>query len=472
MANDKQPTRPQLAVTLPSDAGAEKALLKIFLTSTNTFQDVRSNLCKEDFHDMNNRMIFDCIEAVSNDGNEISIVSIAQKASAIHPEISISDIVEIASFDDGGNDWQYLTRVLNALRVRRTLWTILQDAAGRSLAYDEEPDAIVEQTRKQLDNIQNVGREHIVSIDKSLQELSNLVADNRDPSTRHEGTPTGFDYFDLKGGFQAGDLIVVGAESSQGKTSFAMSIALNALLHGETTGYYSLEMSREQLTARLVSMLSGVPSSNILYNPLSDDDQARFNAQVSSLKGRTRGNIFVDERPTSDLNTILAGLRTMKIKYGISGAVVDFLQRLRPARGMPKEQFIGECAQRLKDLAREQGIWIMALSQLSRDRDCPIPSLNRLRDSGQVNEAADVTILLYRPEAVIPFSSARTFPEPFTDKATNGHAMVMVAKGRNIGTGSFLCGFDAPTTRFYEKPLWKIPSVGGYNGTKKSNYPF
>lgn len=368
---------------------------------------------------------------------------------------------------------EYLARVLRNLRERRTLWTMMQDAAAKSLSFDQQPGDIAERLRKQLDDLQAVGSESVFGLDSSLDELEQHVSDNLNPATRHSGTLTGFHSLDKTGGFQPGDLIVLGAESSQAKTSLAMSIALNALLHGERVGYFSLEMSRQQLASRWVAMLSGVPSSSILYAPLCDSDTNSFRRTVSALRNRTAGgDILVDDRATSDLEKILSSIRTMKIRHDVSGVVVDFLQRLRPARGMSKEQFVGECAQRLKDAARELGVWVLALSQLSRDRDSPVPNLNRLRDSGQVNEAADVTLLLYRPEAIQPYSSARTFPEPFSNYDPKGHAMVMVAKGRNIGVVSFLCGFDAPTTRFYEKPLYQIPTIGSSGSTRSPGKPF
>lgn len=467
------PERPQLGQVLPSDSEAEKALLAILLTCPSAYYSVCSNLCPDDFYDSKNRAIFDCIRALAREGVEASIISVATKAAAIHPEVSPGDIAIIATNRDGGSDAEYLTSVLRNLRERRTLWTIMQDAAAKSLSFDQQPSDIAERLRKQLDDLHAVGSEHVFGLDSSLDELEQHVSDNRDPAKRHSGTPTGLDYFDRMGGFQHGDLIVLGAESSQGKTSLAMSIALNALLHGERVGYFSLEMSRQQLASRWVAMLSGVSSSNILYAPLCDSDANSFRSTVSALRNRTTGgDILVDDRATSDLEKILSSIRTMKIRHDVSGVVVDFLQRLRPARGMSKEQFIGEVSQRLKDAGRELNIWVLALSQLSRDRDSPVPNLNRLRDSGQVNEAADVTLLLYRPEAIQPYSSARTFPEPFSSYDPKGHAMVMVAKGRNIGVGSFLCGFDAPTTRFYEKPLYQIPTIGTSVSTRSPGKPF
>ena len=121
-------------------------------------------------------------------------------------------------------------------------------------------------------------------------------------------------------------------------------------------------------------------------------------------------------------------------------------------KGVNKEQQMAEVARRLKNLAKDTGIWIIAISQLNRDSSNHVPTLNRLRDSGQIAEAADIVVLIYRPEI---FSAS--YPEPFKAASTRGTAMINIAKGRNIGLKSFLVGFNTNTTKFYE--LANIPKV-------------
>ena len=136
----------------------------------------------------------------------------------------------------------------------------------------------------------------------------------------------------------------------------------------------------------------------------------------------------------------------MVIKYGIKGVIVDYLQILNVnMKGANKEQQMGDVARRLKNIAKELDIWVIALSQLSRDNQNPIPSLTRLRDSGQIAEAADMVILIYRPEIY-----GKKYPVEFSEMSTEGTAMIDVAKGRNIGLMKFIVGFDARTTNFYE----------------------
>lgn len=141
----------------------------------------------------------------------------------------------------------------------------------------------------------------------------------------------------------------------------------------------------------------------------------------------------------------------MKRKYDIDGAAVDYLQILKVnMKGANKEQQMGDVARRLKNLAKELDIWIIALSQLNRDKDNPVPSIARLRDSGQIAEAADMVMLIYRPEV-----KGKSYPGEFSHVDTKSTAMIDVAKGRNIGIMKFICKFDAPTTHFYD--LQDIP---------------
>src|SRR5690606_7369355 len=128
---------------------------------------------------------------------------------------------------------------------------------------------------------------------------------------------------------------------------------------------------------------------------------------------------YFDENSTSNIDKIIASIRSMKNKHNITGAVIDYLQILTVnQKSANKEQAMGEAARRLKNLAKDLDIWIIALSQLNRDNFNPVPSLNRLRDSGQIGEAADVVMFIYRPEIY-----NKAYPQPFSNYATNGTAM-------------------------------------------------
>lgn len=209
-----------------------------------------------------------------------------------------------------------------------------------------------------------------------------------------------------------------------------------------------MEMRKEQIASRLASIESGVPANQIMYSQLTSSQLESFDKGLARLLHLP---IYFDDNSTSNIDSIINSIRYMKRKYDIDGAAVDYLQILNVnMKGANKEQQMGDVARRLKNLAKELDIWIIALSQLNRDKDNPVPSIARLRDSGQIAEAADMVMLIYRPEV-----KGKSYPGEFSHVDTKSTAMIDVAKGRNIGIMKFICKFDAPTTHFYD--LQDIP---------------
>ena len=239
---------------------------------------------------------------------------------------------------------------------------------------------------------------------------------------------------------------------------------MSAIQHGEGVAFYSMEMMPVQLTARISAMRSGVSSTRILRNRLSIDE---FNRIGEGMKDVDMSKLYFDGKSNSSLDSILMSIRRMKLKKDIKGAVVDYLQLVRPDNAKQnREQAIGDIARSLKNLAKELNIWIILISQLSRDRQNPRPTLARLRDSGQIEEAADVIYLIYRAK------DGQRYPEPFADVPTHGTAMISVAKGRHIGTTQFICGFRPDTTSFYPVTAQELAEISaGTSPTSHTDVP-
>lgn len=232
-------------------------------------------------------------------------------------------------------------------------------------------------------------------------------------------------------------------------TSFSIKLAMNC---GCPIAFYSMEMKKEQIAARMISIASGVPANEILFSKLDSGQIISIDKGAAKVMDYP---VYFDDRSTSNIETILSSIRMMKIKYGIKGVIVDYLQILNVnMKGTNKEQQMGDVARRLKNIAKELDIWIIALSQLNRDLQNPVPSLGRLRDSGQIAEAADMVILIYRPEVY-----GKRYPEEFANSDTQGTAMIDVAKGRNVGLMKFIVGFKKENTNFYDLddvPIYEV----------------
>lgn len=251
-------------------------------------------------------------------------------------------------------------------------------------------------------------------------------------------------------------------------TSMMLSILNKVIRTGEKVVVYSMEMTKEQLAARLVAMDSGVPASDIMYKgDFNPQDIEMIDASIGRLPGT---NLFFDDESTSNIDSILLSIRKLWMKYKIKGAAIDYLQILsvNSKTANTREQQMADAARRFKNLAKELGIWIIALSQLSRNSQEPEPTLNRLRDSGQIGEAADVVMFVYRPSL-----KGLNFPHPFENvpqEEVEHKAMISVAKGRNIGVFKFLVNFNAETTHFTD--IHEEPIYGGYSAPVEEDAPF
>ena len=403
---------------LPSEPQAEKLVLGTIMTERNALNEVRDILSPECFYDKLNRAVYEAITAIFYTLSQIGTCytnDIYQHAAILHDKEKRRRFIEIGM--------------------------LMQQRA-----YSEENDIvdILTEAEESLKGLFQSSKDNIATLNQAIREVNEQMSRNASDERPLTGTPTGFSKIDGRsGGLQKSDLIVIAADTSSGKTSWAIALTLSAAKYGDGVAFYSMEMKKEQIAARMIAIESGISASDIMYSKLNTEQFERIDRGIGKIYNKP---VYFDDRSTSNIDTILSSIRTMKLKYGVSGAVVDYLQILSVnMKGSNTEQQMGEAARRLKNLAKELDIWIIALSQLNRDSINPVPSLARLRASGQIAEAADVVMLIYRPELYGKF-----YPEPFQNADTHGTALIDVAKGRNIGLSKFLVRFDAQTTRFYE----------------------
>lgn len=425
-----------------ADVETEKLVLGTFLNYDSQFHPAREYLSEDCFTEPYLRELYGIILDVVGNGEHINIISVTAQLNKKKHEITPDTIIDISGHVCHIDLLPYVRR-LQELAMRRKLRELgykLQ-RVGESEFY--EFDEAVNSAKDDLANIYRHETTGIVDLGSTVKELRTLIDDNKKDNAS-TGDLTNFSLLDKAGGFHGTDLVVIAGATSQGKTSLALSIMLNVARNGAKVAFYSLEMTRIQLAARLTSMVSKVSSSNILYSKLSDNDIRNVESGIGKLP---LGNIYFDDDSTSNIDSIIASIRVMKIKYNISGAVVDYLQILSVnMKGESnREQLYAEAARRLKNLAKELDIWIIALSQLRRDLDNPVPSIDKLRGSGQIAEAADIVILVYRPEVY-----NRKYPKPFDNYDTHSTAMIDVVKGRNTGMGNFICTFIPELTMFID----------------------
>ena len=449
---------------LLNDKACEDVLVGSILADNNAFNNVRDILSDDCFFDNFNKAVYRAIIAVTEQGNVADIISVKAELESKRVQF---DIMALMSLTDHYtiNIRQYAIR-LKDLATRRRLTQIAQRLLINSYTEENPIEQVTQQATDDIAALFSSDVSEVMVLRDGIKKVNTIINQNLQDTHQLTGSPTGFEELDKKmGGLQCSDLTIIAAESSIGKSSLSLSIALNAAKYGEKIAIYSMEMKAEQLTARIMAMESGVSSSNILYARLDGGQLQQIEKGVGKIENL---NIFFDDRSTSSIDTILSSIRYMVMKYKVKGAIIDYLQILNVnMKNVNKEQAMGDVARRLKNIAKELDIWVIALSQLSRDKENPIPTLARLRDSGQIAEAADNVILIYRPESYGKLS----YPSDFASASVQGTALIHLAKGRNIGTTKFICGFSAPTTLFYN--LQNVPTKSEQqNITPLESVPF
>lgn len=461
------------AKTLLHDELCEQQVLGVLL-SYNGYYGMFGDYCTEEaFSNPFNRYIFQCIGGVISEGKEPNITSVHEYTQK-NPRKGVSEeennlmafnISELINSVATSVTFEQNCMRLADLSRRRKMYVIGWQLINAGTSELGDTDDIKAKTLEELQALDDKPQTSVKSVKEALSSLNGIVESNIS-GTRTIGYPTGFSFLDEKGGMQPTDLWIIAAEFSQGKTSVALDFCLNAASAGYPAAFYSTEMMSTQLAARMVAGKSGISSRVIMQQPLNGENLTRFDQAIGKLEGLP---IYFDDTSTLSVERIISSIRSMVRKRGVKIAFVDYLQTLQTNERnmkMTEEQFFGLTARKFKNLAKELQICIVLISQIARSKDTTEPTLSRIRGSGQISEAADVVLLVYRPEFYNKqYSGTRS------KVSTKGTAQIKLAKGRNIGTGDFICGYNAPVTHFYE--LDSIPMVDGATNTdSKEDDPF
>lgn len=455
---------------LVNDPKAEQYVIGSLLVDPTAYTLVSQYLDEDCFYDPMCRDIWKAVDNMGKQGMPIDVISVSAELSKQKSNVTALDLMNISAQIASSAHVEYHAIRLQDLGRRRKLWVVGQQLSKVGLS---EEILTADAHQEAIESIGGVFEkaDGVFTLNDAMNSLNEIMVKNATVGGVTTGTKTGMERFDEKGGLQKSDLIIVAGETSQGKTSLALCMTRHAIENGAKVAFYSMEMTKEQLTARLLSAKTNIPANNILYSGSLAPSEIRM---IDDARGKLPGeNLFFDDKSTSNIDSILLSIRMLKMQKDIDGAVVDFLQILNVnsrSTSFSREQAMGDAARRFKNLAKELNIWIIALSQLSRDSNCPEPNLNRLRDSGQIGEAADVVILVYRAEYY-----NRAYPAPFDNKddyPTDGTAMIDVAKGRNIGTFKFFMGFNKNTTNFFKTNLINEDVQVPFEKPEEADAPF
>lgn len=426
----------------PHDEKTELAVLATLMRYNEKFGEYSDMLAAEMFYQDKHRAIYQCIAGVITD-KKISDIKALSDYAKTHEivysldELSFLDIVKFVSIETFDQDVLRLRRMWK----QRKLWVELQLASQKVLDPMEDFDEVVNDTMSKLGEIQSdIADSGIYSFDESVDELKEIVNDNA--KGKRKSLETGFRLFDEHFLLRPTTLTIIAAFTGVGKSSIAMNIAMNTASLGNPVAYYSLEMGKSELAARALSGKTGISSSVIVNCKLDEFQLQQFDKAVGETGGIP---IYIDERATVSFDNTIKSIRTLVRTKGVKLAVIDYLQ-IYSQVGNSVEASLAYMARSAKNIAKECGIAVILLSQLSRGKEHP--SINQLRGSGQIEESSDNIVLIDRPEAY-PSNSIR-YEGDYSDQDTHGTAKLILAKGRGVGTGSALVGFDGRFTQFYE----------------------
>lgn len=420
----------------PQAVDIEEAVLGAMMLERDCF--INNPVKPEWFYKMEHQTIIACIAELVAASVPVDLLQVTKKLMDKDQLDQVGGPMEITKLTSrvvSAAHVEYHIRIIQQEFIRREMIRICHETMN--VCYDEtvDIDDVFSGLNLKLSSVMSFGDDQSSTYKEASNELIESLS-----TTVTTGVKSGFQKFDkFSGGFQNSDMIIVAGESSQGKTSLAITAIKNCALRGIPCAVFSLEMTQRQLVSRIVAQETNISSKRIMYNDLSNFEK---NTVLSHLRSKSEMPVYFDETSVNDVDKICTSIRKLKIKYDIKIALVDYIQDMK---GADTEAGVAEIGRKLKNVAKELNIPVIAISQLSRDKNNPEPTISRLRGSGQLEEKADVVMMIYRPEYYGKFYS-----EPHENISTFGTAQVKIVKGRNIGVGSFILGFNKETTLFYD----------------------
>ncbi|MBR2743684.1 MAG: replicative DNA helicase [Clostridia bacterium] len=427
----------------PHDVEAEQAVLGCMITDKDSVIAAVESLAEEDFYREDNKLIYKAILSLYNRAEPIDIITLKSELSAMGKFDAIGGLEYLAELPEKvpttTNVDKYI-KIVEEKSKERTLIKTANDILAAAYDPTQEIDEVMDSAEKKIFNVMQKNNQTGYSTIKdilvdSFTELEELY--NRKQHVT--GVPTGFIDLDNKtAGLHNSDLILVAARPAMGKSAFALNIATNAALSAGTgVAIFSLEMSKEQMANRILGSVSMVDGNSIRTGRIADDDWIKLATASGEL---SQTGIVIDDTPGISVMEIRAKCRKLKMEKNIGLVIIDYLQLVQgSSRAGSREQEIAEISRSLKILAKEINVPVIALSQLSRapeQRPDHRPMLSDLRESGSIEQDADIVMFLYRDDYYNPDTEKKNIAE------------VIIAKHRAGSTGTVELAWLGNYTKF------------------------
>ena len=448
------PIDPNFAHVQPQAVEIERVVLGALMVDSDAFSVVSELLKPETFYEPRHQKIYEAIRNMNMDERPVDIMTLndeLSKMGEIDKVGGVDYLMEISSQVASAAHVESHARILAEKYMQRQLIHFAGDIETKAYDSSVDVDELMQQAEGSLFQIsQNNMKQdftQVAPVVKNAVEILQRAASNKGGLT---GIPTGYVGMDeITSGWQASDLVIIAGRPAMGKTSFALSIAKNvAVDYGVPIGFFSLEMNNVQLVNRLISNVCEVSGRKILNGQLDPSDWERLDKRIGRL---TDAPIYVDDTPGLSVFELRTKARRLVREKGVKIIMIDYLQ-LMNANGMKfgsRQEEVSTISRSLKGLAKELDIPVLALSQLSRNvenregLEGKRPQLSDLRESGAIEQDADMVLFVHRPE----------YYHIYQDEKGNdlhGMAQIIIAKHRKGSTGDVLLNFRGEFTRFQD----------------------
>ena len=429
---------------LPHSIEAEQSVIGSMLMDKDAVPAVVDILDKEDFYSTQYGIMFESMVELFNEAKPIDLVTVQNrlKEKDVPPEVaSLEAVKEIFNTVPTATNVKSYAAIVHDKAVMRRLIKTSEEIANTCYAGKESLDVILEDTEKNIFKVvQQKKHGDLTPIGEVAENVLSKIEKASKTKEKITGVPTGFSDLDnMTSGFQPSDLVLIAARPSMGKTALVLNIIRHvAMKKKRPSMIFSLEMSKEQLVNRLLAMESNINSQKLRTGELGDADWEQL---VQAVLEVSKSPLVIDDTPGITVTELRSKCRKIKLEKGLDLIVIDYLQLMSGSsrRSENRQQEVSEISRNLKAIAREMECPVIALSQLSRapdQRPDHRPQLSDLRESGAIEQDADIVMFIYRDERYNP------------DTDHPGEAELIVAKQRNGPTGTVNLVWKQDTTKF------------------------
>lgn len=451
----------------PHSQEAECAVLGALLLDNRAWDVCSDMLCAEDFYRSEHKLIWQAIAAMMLTNKTVDVISVYERLEAGKDAQNFGGIAylnSIAQFVPSAANLRGYSEIVRERAVSRKLVTAGDDIS--SLGFDQTlpiADRLDRATAHITAMVGQGASSDWVGLDSMVVDFLDHTEKKANGEMLEKVIPTGLRDLDelLEGGFRPGQLIIIAARPSIGKSALAVNATVHSCLQGVKEGFFSLEMPKEELTQRVVSGLARVHLSKIRKaTHLTDDDWPRLVDAIEQMRGLP---LHIAEQASPNINQIRAKARLLRRKHGLDKLTIDYIGLTSGTNPKePRHQQLGEVTRGLKSLAKELSIPIVALAQLSRGLEQRVngrPMLSDLKDSGDIEQDADVVIFIDRP----------FHTNPLLGQEWEQYAELIVAKHRNGATGSVNARYIGGNVQFSDWDGQKPQKLGQLNSRSGSN---